>query len=65
MSVWGRDDLDPYEIDESESFMRGRPVGWYAMDQDKRLVAGPYKTWGDCMAAIRRGTLATDRQAQP
>jgi hypothetical protein len=53
MSVWGRDDLDPYEIDDSEAFMRGKPAGWYAMDQDKRLVSGPYETWQDCMAAIR------------
>jgi hypothetical protein len=60
MSIWGRDDLDPYEIDESESFMRGKPAGWYAMDQAKRLVGGPYRSWQDCMHAIRRGDLRTE-----
>ncbi len=65
MSIWGRDDLDPYEINDSESFLRGRPAGWYARDQDKRLVGGPYPTWQDCMHAIRRGALKTPPPDRP
>jgi hypothetical protein len=55
MSVWGRDDLDPHEVDAEESFMRGYKIGWYAMDRSKRLVSGPYPDWKACLAAIRGG----------
>jgi hypothetical protein len=44
----------PHYINEDKSEMRGIKSGWYAMDDDGCLVAGPFDTSEKCAGPARR-----------
>jgi hypothetical protein len=39
----------PHYINEHQSDMRGIKDGWYAMEKDGNLVAGPFSSREDCL----------------
>jgi hypothetical protein len=40
---------NPHYINENQSDIRGIKDGWYAMEADGRLSAGPFPSREDCM----------------
>ena len=44
----------PHFINEEKSEMRGIKSGWYAMDYDGSLVAGPFDTSEKCVRPARQ-----------
>jgi hypothetical protein len=44
--------LFPLFVGERQSTMRGLQVGWYAIDNDGAIVAGPYPSRDECLERI-------------
>ena len=44
----------PHYINEDKSDMRGIKLGWYAMEDDGSLIAGPFPTSEKCVRPARR-----------
>jgi hypothetical protein len=44
--------LFPRFVGESQSRMRGLPVGWYAVDNEGAVAAGPYPSRDQCLERI-------------
>ena len=42
----------PHYINEHQSDMRGIKDGWYAMEKDGNLVAGPFSSREDCLKLL-------------
>ena len=42
----------PHYINEHQSDMRGIKDGWYAMEKDGNLVAGPFSSRKDCLKLL-------------
>jgi len=48
--------LVPYRINADQSDMRGVKEGWYAMDDDGKLILGPFSSRDDCLICLRTAT---------
>ena len=44
--------LIPLFVGETQSRMRGLPVGWYAIDNEGAVAAGPYPSRDECVERI-------------
>jgi hypothetical protein len=44
--------LFPRYVDQTQSRMRGLQVGWYAVDNDGAVTAGPHPNRDECIARI-------------
>jgi hypothetical protein len=48
----------PHHINEIRSDIRSIKPGWYAMDDDGSLSAGPFPNLAECVQRISKATLA-------
>jgi hypothetical protein len=58
----------PYYVSENRSDMRGIKYGWYAIEDDGNLSAGPFSSFEECLTEISQsanGTTATKLQQGP
>jgi len=44
--------LFPLHVDERQSRMRGLKIGWYGVDNEGAITAGPYPSRDECLARI-------------
>lgn len=49
---YGFSRLFPLFVGERQSTMRGLQVGWYAIDNEGAIVAGPYPSRDECVERI-------------
>ena len=50
----------PHRISEAQSDMRGVKEGWYVMDDEGKLIFGPFSTREDCLHCRGTGSQSTD-----
>jgi len=50
----------PHRISEAQSDMRGVKEGWYVMDDEGKLIFGPFSTREDCLHGRGTGSRSTD-----
>jgi hypothetical protein len=58
----------PHYINENKSDMRGIKPGWYAIENDGTLSAGPFSSHEQCFERITQptnGTIVTEMQRRP
>jgi hypothetical protein len=53
----------PYYISEDKSDMRRIKRGWYAIEDDGNLSAGPFSSFEECVERITRRISATTTSA--
>jgi hypothetical protein len=49
----------PFYINEGRSDMRGIKAGWYAMEGDGNLIAGPFSSREKCVERIDSATIGS------